>query len=216
VGPVHWEADAGVFEDVTTEGGTAARFEYRAWAERLDAVGDLLESLSVCHEVTETAETYLVSTATADVNVKVRADLLDIKVLVAVRDGFEQWTVHRKAEFPVDAAMVRDDLFPLLGLVPPDLQRDEYSLSQLIDDVVAAHPDLGAVNVTKWRRRYTVDDCAAEIADVSIADHQLQTAAVESTDLRAVREAYRMLGLDRYDNISYPRAVRRALGGRFG
>jgi hypothetical protein len=204
-----------VFEDMTTAGGTAGRFEFRAWADRLDEVGDLLESLSVCHEVNETAETYLVSTATVDVNVKVRADLLDIKVLVGVRDGFEQWTVHRKAEFPVDAAELSDDLFPLLELSPPALRRDTYSLSQLIDDVVAVHADLAAVHVTKWRRRYTVNDCAAEIADVAIADHQLQTAAVESTDLRAVREAHRMLGLDRYDNVSYPRAVRGVLGGRF-
>jgi hypothetical protein len=204
---------------MTTEGGagrTAARFEFRAWAERLDAVGDRLESLSECLDVTETAETYVAAATTVDVNVKVRADLLDVKVLVGVRDGFEQWTVHRKVAFPVGAAVLRDDLFPLLGLAPPDLRRDEYVLPQLIDEVVAAEPNLAAVDVTKRRRRYTINTCGAEIADVTIADHRLQTVAVESTDLPAVREARRMLGLERCDNVSYPRAIRGTLGGRFG
>jgi hypothetical protein len=204
---------------MTTEGGaggTAARFEFRAWAGRLGAVGDLLESLSECLDVNETAETYLVATTTVDVNAKVRADLLDIKVLVGVRDVFEQWTVHRKAAFPVAAAVLRDDLFPLLGLAPPALRRDAYSLPQLIDEVVAVEPNLAAVDVTKRRRRYTVNTCAAEIADVAIGDRRLQTVAVESADLPAVREAHRMLGLGRFENVSYPRAIRGTLGGRFG
>lgn len=195
--------------------GSEARFEFRVWGDRLDAVADRLRARSETGEVRESAETYLVSTAVLDANPKARADLLDIKRLVDVRDRFEQWTVHRKLEFPVDAAALADDLFPLLGLTPPQLQREAYSLAELVGEVVASHPDLAAVDVTKRRQMYTVDACRAEMSDVSLAGRQIRTVAVESTDLDALREVRRMLGVDTYDNMSYPRAIRDVIGGRF-
>jgi hypothetical protein len=195
--------------------GSEARFEFRVWGDRLDAVADRLRARSEAGEVRESAETYLVSTAVLDANPKARADLLDIKWLVDVRDRFEQWTVHRKVEFPVDAAVLADDLFPLLGLTPPQLQREAYSLAELVGDVVGSHPDLAAVDVTKRRQMYSVDTCGAEISEVRMAGRQLQTIAVESSDLEALREVRRSLGLDTYDNVSYPRAIRDVIGGRF-
>lgn len=170
----------------------------------------------MCLDVTDTAETYVAAATTVDINVKVRADLLDVKVLVAVRDACEQWAVHRKAAFPVAAAVLRDDLFVLLGLAAPTLRRDAYSLPQLVDEVVGIEPALTVVEVTKRRRRYAVDACAAEVADVTIAGRRLQTVAVESVDLAAVAQARRTLGLEHHDNVSYPRAIRGTLAGRFG
>lgn len=195
--------------------GSEARFEFRVWGEWLDAVGDRLRARSEAGEVRKSAETYLVSTAALGANPKARADLLDIKVLVDVRDGFEQWTVHQKVEFPVDADVLTDTLFPLLELPPPPLEREAYSLAELVDEVVASHADLAAVDVTKRRQMHTVDTCGAEISEVRLAGRELQTIAVESSDLEALREVRRSLGLDTYDNVSYPRAIRDALGGRF-
>ncbi len=194
--------------------GGEPRFEFRVWGERLDPVTGRLRSLSECHEVRESAEIYFVSTMADDVNPKARAELLDIKVLVGVRDGFEQWDVHRKAEFPVSAALLRSELFPLLGVAAPLLDRNDYSLTQLID-AVASHPDVTAVEVTKRRQMYTVNECIAEITDATIGGRQRQTVAVESGDLDALTDARRMLGLDGYDNVSYPRAIRGTLGERF-
>jgi hypothetical protein len=111
--------------------------------------------------------------------------------------------------------VLADDLFPLLGLTPPQLQREAYSLAELVGDVVGSHPDLAAVDVTKRRQMYSVDTCGAEISEVRMAGRQLQTIAVESSDLEALREVRRSLGLDTYDNVSYPRAIRDVIGGRF-
>jgi hypothetical protein len=195
--------------------GSEARFEFRVWGDRLEPVADRLRAHSEAGEVRESAETYVVSTAALDANPKARADLLDIKVLVDVRDGFEQWTVHRKAGFPVDAGVLAAEVFPLLGVAPPSLDREEYSLAELVDEVVASHPDLAAVDVTKRRQMHTVGTCGAEVSEVQMAGRALQTIAIESSDLEALREVRRLLGLDTYDNVSYPRAIRDALGGRF-
>lgn len=198
---------------MTTDGD--ARFEFRVWGDRLDRVSDRLRALGEAGEVRESAETYVVSTAVLDANPKVRADLLDIKRLVDVRDGFEQWTVHRKVGFPVDVRELADDLFPLLGVAPSSLDREAYSLSELVDEVVEPHPDLAAVDLTKRRRMYAVDPCSAELSQVSVQGRAIQTVAIESTDLDALREVRRGLGLETNDNVSYPRALRDMLGGRF-
>lgn len=197
-----------------TNGGEA-RFEFRVWADRLDEVSGRLRSLSEPFEIRESTETYFVSRFVVDANPKARADLLDIKVLVGVREGFEQWGVRLKAEFPVDAALLRTELFPLLGLAPPLLEREEYSLSQLVTEGVAPHPDLAAVEIIKRRQMHTVNACMAEITDATIAGHEVQTVAVESADLSDLRETRHALGLDGHDNVSYPRAIRGVLGGPF-
>lgn len=199
--------------DVTDAG--EARFEFRVWADRLDEVAGRLRSLSSPLEIRESTETYVVSTAAADANPKARADVLDIKVLVGVHSDYEQWGVQVKAEFPVDAALLTTELFPLLGVAPPRLERHEYWLPQLVAEVVAPHPDLAAVEVAKHREMRTMNTCIAEITDATIAGHLVQTVAVESADLDDLRRARRALGLDGNDNVSYPRAIRGVLGGPF-
>jgi len=195
--------------------GGEARFEFRVWGDRLDGVSDWLGALAEAGEVRESAETYVVSTVALDANPKVRDDLLDIKRLVDVRDGFEQWTVHRKVVFPVGARELADDFFPLLGVAPSSLDREAYTMSDLVDELVAPHPDLAAVDLTKRRQMYMVDACSAEVSQVRIRGRTIQTAAIESTDLDALREVRLGLGLETNDNVSYPRAIRALLGGQF-
>jgi hypothetical protein len=85
--------------------------------------------------------------------------------------------------------------------------------AQFIDEAVAPHPDLEAVEISKRREIHTVAGCTAELADVVIAGHEVQTAALESVDLDALRELRRRTGLEGHDNVNYPRAIKRTLAG---
>ncbi len=187
------------------------RYEFRVWSN--DLAAGRLRALGEAGESRESAETYLVSMASAEVNPKARADLLDIKTLVGTEDGFEQWTVRLKAPFPVSADLVAGELFPLLGIEPPPLARDEYTLGQLVDEIVAVHPDLAAAEVVKRRQMFAVNGCTGEVSDVTIDGRPVQTVAIESSDLDALRRTRTALGLDEYENVSYPRAIRERLHG---
>lgn len=191
--------------------GIEPRFEWRVWDDRLADVAERFESLAEYRGSAESRDTYVVSRSSASANPKLREDRLDVKVLRRVEDGFEQWDVACKAEFPVDAAMVAGEVLPLLAVEWP-LGRSEYDADALLGEVVGPHPDLAAVVVDKHRRFYDLDGCMAEIADVGVAGGRLRTAAVESADLDALQGARRRAGLDRYDNVSYPRLIRRMLG----
>ena len=155
--------------------------------------------------VQESDEFYLLSAAGA--NVKVRDGLMDIKLLREVDgDGLERWEPVMKAGFPLPAAEVAR-VFDALGVLPPPLTRDAYTLDQFLAELVEPSGAVRAVRVHKRRLRYTLADCMAEVADLEVDGRAARTIAVESEDPSAVMAAVRRLGLDGQVNTSYPRGL---------
>lgn len=188
------------------------RFEFRIWGVDLDDIASRLRSVAdQAGGRVETSETYLVVLDRDDINPKIRADLLDIKVLVTVIEDFEQWKPWRKAEFPVSAEALHHVLAQL-GVDRVHLDSQAYSVADLIDDVVHPHPLLHAAAVAKNRSRYSAAGCLAEVADVSIDGHALATVAIESEDIDALASLRRRLGLEGRENVNYPRAIKATLG----
>jgi exopolyphosphatase/guanosine-5'-triphosphate,3'-diphosphate pyrophosphatase len=180
------------------------RWEWRAFGRHFGAAEGRLAALTP-EAVQESDEVYLLSGA-GD-NVKVRADLMDIKVLREVNaDGLEQWTPVMKAGFPLASAEVAK-VFESLQFPVPALSRASYTLDAFIDAFAQPGGAIRRVNVHKRRVRYTVGGCTAEFSDVVANGKPTRTIAVESTDAEAVIRAVRDLGLGGYTNTSYPRGL---------
>jgi exopolyphosphatase / guanosine-5'-triphosphate,3'-diphosphate pyrophosphatase len=81
------------------------RYEFRIWAETLTPIREKLERLASLKE-TVSQETYLVSAVTDKCNAKIRAALIDVKVLVAEDRGLEQWKPVLKAGFPLEISVI--------------------------------------------------------------------------------------------------------------
>jgi exopolyphosphatase / guanosine-5'-triphosphate,3'-diphosphate pyrophosphatase len=160
--------------------------------------------------VQESDELYLISEGNA--NVKVRFDLLDVKVLVEVnRDGLEQWRPIMKARFPTG----RDDIeriFEAVGGPLPDLARDSYTLDQFVAELAPA-AGLQPVQVHKRRVRYVVGGCTSEVTDVVADGHATRTIAIESEDAAAVVSAVESVGLADYLNTSYGKGLSATIAG---
>jgi exopolyphosphatase/guanosine-5'-triphosphate,3'-diphosphate pyrophosphatase len=186
------------------------RWEWRTFGDRFGEADARFAALPAAR-VEESDELYLVSSAD-DANVKVRSDLLDVKVLQQVNaDGLEQWKPAQKASFPIAAAEL-PRLFDALHVEAPRLARDAYSLEQLTTELVPAAAGLHVVRVHKKRTHYTVDGCMAELAEVRADGASTRTLAVESEDAAAVVAVVRSLGLGETPNVSYPRGLRTLLG----
>lgn len=180
------------------------RWEWRSFGRRFGAAEVRLAALTP-EAVQESDEVYLLSGA-GD-NVKVRADLMDIKVLREVNtDGLEQWTPVMKAGFPLPSAEV-EKVFESLQLPLPALSRASYTLDAFIEAFAQPGGAIRRVNVHKRRVRYTVGGCTAEFSDVVANGKPTRTIAVESTDAEAVIRAVHELGLSGYTNTSYPRGL---------
>ncbi len=154
--------------------------------------------------VQESDELYLLSGA-GD-NVKVRDDLMDIKILKEVNaEGLEQWTPVMKAGFPLPSAEVAK-VFEALRLDVPPMTRDTYTLDQFVSEL-ASGSGIRGIDVHKRRVRYVVGGCTSEVSEVIADGKPIRTIAIESEDAAAVVAAVRSVGLADYVNTSYPRGL---------
>ena len=159
----------------------------------------------------ESDELYLLSQE-SDASVKVRDGLLDVKRLEAVDgNGLEQWRPVLKGLFPLDAADVRAVLDALRVSVP-DLAREAYTLEQLVDEVIEPIPALAAVAVHKRRAHYRIEECMAELSEVTADTRSARTIAVEAEDPELVYATVRELQLADRPNVCLARGLKTMLG----
>ncbi len=185
------------------------RWEWRTFGNNFDGANNPFASYKA-DQPKDSDETYFLSPATSE-NVKVRDGLMDIKKFQrANADGLEQWKPVMKHGFPLPADNVKT-VFEILGIAAPKLARSEYTEQQVIDELMKP-AGVRVVNVHKTRTRYTVEGCMAEVADVTADGKEITTIAMELEDPAQVIATVRKLGLDRYENISYPKGLKRLVG----
>lgn len=180
------------------------RWEWRTFGPRFGAAEAHFAALEP-GGIQESDELYFLSGA-GD-NVKVRADLMDVKVLEEVDEhGLERWMPVMKAGFPLAATEVAQVL-GALRLEVPQLDREAYTLDEFVAAFAGPGGLLRAVAVHKRRVRHAVGGCTAEVSDVVADGRPTRTIAIESEDRAAVIAAVRSVGLGSYLNTSYPKAL---------
>jgi exopolyphosphatase / guanosine-5'-triphosphate,3'-diphosphate pyrophosphatase len=185
------------------------RWEWRTFGESFGEADARLGALPP-ERVQESDETYLLSLE-SDASVKVRDGLMDVKKLEAVNDdGLERWKPVMKAAFPLSGTDVGVVMAALAASVPR-LARD-YTLDQVMGDLVQPDPGLRAVEVHKRREHYTVGGCMTELSEVETDRGSRRTIAVESEDPARVIATVRELGLESRHNVSVPRALKELIG----
>ena len=178
------------------------RWEWRAFGTSFGAAEDALVPIAPTR-TEEGDEIYLVSGVSA--NVKVRDDLMDVKLLREVNpDGLERWEPVMKQGFPLAAKDV-SEVLEALEVPAPKLTRAAYSRDEFLNELVRPNDLARVVKVHKRRNRFTVGDCMAELADVVADGRSTRTLAIESEDAGAVIAAVRGIGLDGFVNTSYAR-----------
>ena len=170
--------------------GSSPRFERRAWAA---AFLDLPDPSAVA----ASEETYLLWQGRPDFNLKLRGGRLELKELIAEKNGLQQWRPGPKLGFPLAGQELCQ-----LGLASPGRSVTYEDLAALLPDLEQA--GLLAVPLRKRRLLFERSGCRAETAIVEARGKRLATAAVEDMDAALVRRAAAEMGLDRWPNLSYP------------
>jgi len=186
------------------------RYEFRIWSESLTPLRSKLEAKAEARE-TRSQETYLISAITEKCNAKIRAELMDIKVLIAEDRGLEQWKPIMKSGFPLGSAIIVEQVFPSLKVAVPKLAKTEYSMDEFFSDVVAKESKIAVVDVAKTRYQFNIGVCATEYSNITINRVRRDTVAIESTDPEAVLRLVRELGINE-PNVSYIHEIRRIIG----
>ena len=186
------------------------RWEWRTFGSRFARAENVFAGLEP-KDVQESSEVYLLTETGS--NVKIRNELLDIKVLQKVNAaGLEQWLPVMKEGFPLSAATV-GEVFKAMDLPTPPFDRSEYTLEQFLTEILEPNPAVRTVKVHKRRVRYTVGGCMAELSEVTVGGKKTQTIAVESENAEAIVAAVRSLGLADYVNTNYTRGLADLVSG---
>lgn len=186
------------------------RWEWRAFGARLGSAETVFSTLTPVGDPVETDETYVLGPG--DVNVKIRFALLDIKKLIEVdQNGLELWAPISKSEFPWSGKEIAS-VFDAWELPTPELDLEIYELDQFLDGLVAPHPDLEIVAVSKHRVRYSIEGCMSELTTLTANGREAKTIAAEAEDPEAVLAAVERLGMSGHVNMSYNSGLRCLLG----
>jgi len=180
------------------------RWEWRTFGATFGEAETVLAGLSPT-AVEESDELYLLSDA-GD-NVKIRAELIDIKVLRETdRRGLERWEPVLKASFPLSVGDVAA-AFDALRHPLPNLSRTGYTLTEFLGELVEPSGTILVVSVHKRRVRYTGDNCMGELTDIEVDGRRTRTLAVEGVDPAAVIATVTTLGLVDRVNTSVPKGL---------
>jgi len=188
------------------------RYEYRIFGLNIQEVEEALRKQGQFEKERHISEIYLMTAGNTENNIKIRNRNLDIKVLVEQKDGLEQWKPFQVGEFPLQKEDLKHQVFPALGVEAPFFDRDVYTLEQFIKELVLDDPDIIVALTEKKRFGYSFNSCICEIAEVQINGALLHTVAVESEDPELVMQSIKLLGLQNFENVNYPKAIKRVLG----
>jgi hypothetical protein len=189
------------------------RFEFRVWGNHLDPFRDRLVAIATTAEPHESAETYILSRTTDGANLKIRDDLLDLKLMTELAGRLERWRPVLKGPFPLDSRTIVEQVFPDLGIATPHIAQSSYTLGEFMSELVRPHRELALVEVVKVRREFKSERFTAEFAEVRIAGGATsETVEIESDDPAAVLRVIVKLGLNSHSNMSYVRHLKLMTG----
>jgi hypothetical protein len=156
------------------------------------------------------AEIYLLSTLSDDIIVKVRDDLLDIKVRAGTTpEGYEIYQPQGKFPFPLGREELARALLALKA--PIDLVGDAFPVEALIA-IAMRQVELTPVTVEKTRHGFTVEDVICEYAEVRFNGALMESACCECENHAAMVTVVGMLGLTGFENVNYVKAAKRIVG----
>lgn len=191
------------------------RFEFRSFGQNFEAAAKRMARLSmpVPEKVWErySDEIYILSRTNDINNTKVRDGKMDIKTYVQTVDGLEQWNPLMKGEFPIQASVLKNEVFPAFQVTMPELTKDVYSFNEFMD-IINTHPDLAAVKVHKQRFGYMVNNTICECGEVLINGARVMTINSESTEVDDIKKTVKNIGLEGVENINYLQAIKRVIG----
>ncbi len=191
------------------------RYEFRSFGQCFCAANRRMARLSepVPEKVWERTsdEIYIVSRANDVNNTKIRDGKMDIKTLVAEKNGLEQWEPLMKGEFPMHCEMLEKEVFPAFMVDMPKLTKDSYTLDEFLA-IVRGHGELAAVRVHKQRFGYMVNGTICETGNVLINGARVATINSESTEIADIEKTIADVGLEGVENINYLQAIKRVIG----
>ncbi|HMQ92636.1 MAG TPA: hypothetical protein PKA33_00030 [Amaricoccus sp.] len=190
----------------------APRYEFRTFGSDLSGTFARFRSLGEECGSDERDDVYFIERRRVEAGLKLRGDLLDLKLLTRTNGELELWVAVDAAELPMSGQEISQRFLAPAGMARFVEARCIYDQAALL--TAAPRPDLRTGAVRKRRRRYAFDKALGECTELRVSGQgPLQTCAVEGTDASRLAALIGALGLGSAGNVSYPRRLHEAAFG---
>jgi hypothetical protein len=197
------------------------RFEFRIFGQDFNRIEQRIRKVALCESISESKEIYILNTGNCDHNVKIREGKLELKHLIERVNDLERWKPAGIWAFPIERRAIPDNLFPVAALERtspfPGSLTAKVTKREFLHHIAQVNPcraPLYRANVFKHRVRFTLEDCPVEIDRILVNGAAIESVAIESQCAAQVLSVRSALGLEQFENTSYPLAVSRILGIR--
>lgn len=186
------------------------RWEWRTFGENFGVSEEKIKAYELGN-FKKSSEKYILS-ANSNENCKVRDELMDIKSLQQINDDkLEQWYPTLKEGFPLSQETITMLCKDFFKVEVPAMDKDAYDFESYIE-LCKSVKDLVVVDVYKERSIYVINEAIVEIAETKFNGVPMRTICVEHTDPENVINVVRMLEADKFENINYIQAMKKAVG----
>ena len=186
------------------------RWEWRTFGENFGVSEDKIKAYELGN-FKKSSEKYILS-ANSNENCKVRDELMDIKSLQQINDDkLEQWYPTLKEGFPLSQETITKLCNDFFKVEVPAMDKEAYDFEAYIE-LCKTVKDLVVVDVYKERSIYVINEAIVEIAETTFNGVPMRTICVEHTDPENVINVVRMLEADKFENINYIQAMKKAVG----
>ncbi len=189
------------------------RYEFRIFYADSSVLFEKMKPFGEAEKIRTMNSVYLLTRGNRKNNIKIRDGIMDIKKLESKYQSLEQWNPFLVGAFPLKREVIKNVVFPAMGIEAPVFEREKYSLYQFIQEVINPDPDLSVAHVQKKRSAFTVNDCIAEVAECIVNGAAIASLCVEDENPEKVQKALEMLDIEpETENVSYPLALKRLMG----
>ena len=186
------------------------RWEWRTFGENFGESENKIKAYELGN-FKKSSEKYILS-RNSNENCKVRDELMDIKSLQQVNDDkLEQWYPTLKEGFPLSQETITMLCKDFFKVEVPAMDKEAYDFEAYIE-LCKSVKDLVVVDVYKERSIYVINEAIVEIAETKFNGVPMRTICVEHTDPENVINVVRMLEADKFENINYIQAMKKAVG----
>lgn len=163
------------------------RWEYRTFGLNFNI------DLSDFKFITQTKSREFYILVDSNLNIKIRDNTLDIKVLKETKDSCQKWGVKLKESFPIKSTILKE-IF--------DLNYLHTTISQLdfLDEVSKKYR---VIEVNKVRNKYVLNSTLFEITNLRVENFCIKTIAIEDENLTLLKELIKKYKIDEFENLSY-------------
>ena len=186
------------------------RWEWRTFGDNFGVSEEKIKSYEMGN-FKKSSEKYILS-RNSNENCKVRDELMDIKSLQQINDDkLEQWYPTLKEGFPLSQETITMLCKDFFKVEVPAMDKEAYDFEAYIE-LCKSVKDLVVVDVYKERSIYVINEAIVEIAETKFNGVPMRTICVEHTDPENVINVVRMLEADKFENINYIQAMKKAVG----